>query len=181
MNADPPVAAPDATAGGDQIPPHPDLVAPIAALVAGGLIVLGFFLPWVEGASILDFRSFSGLDLARLVRNFEINSSSASGLSQIRLTALCLYLVPALTVNAVVLEYVCLASPSISPVARVAALCAGTYAVVILALVMFLSQVPVNDLERVVGTPSVGFVATATGASILVWLGVFAPRSRLVV
>ena len=143
--------------------------------------MIGFFLPWVEGAGILDFRSFSGLDLARLARNFEITTSSDAGASQVRLTALCLYLVPALAVNAVVLAYVCRAAPPVSQVARIAAAFAGGYAAVILALVIFLSQASVNDFERVAGTPSWGSLATAAGACIFVWLGVFAPRPRLTV
>jgi hypothetical protein len=142
------------------------------------LIVAGFFLPWVEGANVLDFHSFSGFDLARLVRNFEINAGSDAGLGRLRATALALYLVPALGVNAAMLECLALKRPEARSLARLAALSAGVYPIVSLAAVFALSQVPLNDFERVVGTPSWGFSVSAAGAALFGWLGAFARTGR---
>ena len=70
------------------------------ALLGAALIVWGFFLPWLDGTAEFAARDFSGFDLARLVRNFEIAASSEREEGGLRLTAVVLYLVPALAVNA---------------------------------------------------------------------------------
>jgi hypothetical protein len=138
------------------------------------LVVAGFFLPWVEGAAVLDTRAFSGFDLARLLRNFEIAVASGTSVNQIRLSAIALYLVPALAVNAAVLQCLSLRVAGARPAARVAALAAGFYAAAALTVLFFLSQVRVNDFERVVGTPAWGSLLVVAGAGLFVWLGVFA-------
>jgi hypothetical protein len=142
------------------------------------LLALGFFLPWVEGANILDFRSFSGFDLARLVRNFEINAGTDTGLGKLRATALALYLVPALGVNAAMLECLAWVRTDARPAARWASLVAGAYSAAVLGAVLVLSQVPLNDFEQVVGAPAWGFAVVALGAALFVWLGAFARRGR---
>jgi hypothetical protein len=142
---------------------------------ACALIALGFFLPWVEGADLMDLRSFSGFDLARLVRNFEINADSEAGLGQLRATALSLYLVPALAINAAVIECMSAGTPTLGPAGRLAALVSGVYVLLVLAVVLFLAQVPVNHFEVVVGTPSWGFAATAIGGAALVVRASFVP------
>jgi hypothetical protein len=153
---------------------------PVRALIAIGAsaaIVFGFFLPWVEGASLLDFRSFSGFDLARLVRNFEISVGPESELNELRASAIALYLVPALAVNAAILEVLRWRLPDAATLSRAASVACGAYAALALLVVFFLSQVPVNDFEVVAGTPSWGFAMVAVGAGLLVWTGAFA-RSR---
>ena len=42
------------------------------AVSGAALVVLGFFLPWLDGTAEFAARDFSGFDLARLVRNFEL-------------------------------------------------------------------------------------------------------------
>jgi hypothetical protein len=142
------------------------------AIGACGLIVLGFFLPWLEGAGIMDLRSFSGFDLARLARNFEIAADSEAGAGRIRATALALYLVPALAINAAIFEASTFRLRETLPMARLACLTAGVYAVVVLAAVLLLSQAPFNGFELVAGTPAWGFVVTAAGAVLSIVLGV---------
>ena len=65
--------------------------------------IIGFFLPWLEGTAEFAARDFSGFDLARLIRNFEITAESQSEAGQIRTTALLVYLMPALVVNSAAL------------------------------------------------------------------------------
>jgi hypothetical protein len=156
---------------------HRRPVRGLIAIGAASAIVIGFFLPWVEGASLLDFRSFSGFDLARLVRNFEISVGPDSELNELRASAIALYIVPALAVNAAALELLRWRLPDAATLSRAASVACGAYAAFVLLVVLLLSQVPVNNFEVVAGTPSWGFAMVAVGAALLVWTGAFA-RSR---
>jgi hypothetical protein len=145
--------------------------ASLLTVAAAALALAGFFLPWMEGAGPFDLRSFSGFDFARLVRNFEITAESTSSTAQVRGTAVALYLVPALAVNAAVLRLV---SPWLgldrTLVGRVL-LCSGAYALALLALLLLLSLAPLNDFASTVGLPSWGFALSTASGAVLVWLG----------
>jgi hypothetical protein len=82
--------------------------------------------------------------------------------------------VPALATNAAAFECLSLRLIDARRLARIAALVAGAYALIVLAVVLGLSQAPVNDFEVVVGTPAWGFAVVALGAGLFVWLGAFA-------
>ena len=146
-------------------------VAPLLTAVAAALALTGFFLPWMNGAGPFDLRSFSGFDFARLVRNFEITADSASSSAQVRGTAVALYLVPALALNAAVLH---VAAPLLGLQGRLvgwALLDSGGYALAVLALLLFLSLAPLNDFASTVGLPSWGFALSVTSGALLMWLG----------
>ncbi|MEX1253288.1 MAG: hypothetical protein WEE64_02995 [Dehalococcoidia bacterium] len=146
-------------------------IAPLLTIVAAALAVAGFFLPWMNGAGPFDLRSFSGFDFARLVRNFEITADSASSSAQVRGTAVALYLVPALALNAAVLHA---AAPLLGLQRRLvgwALLVSGAYALAILGLLLLLSLAPLNDFQSSVGLPSWGFALSAASGALLVWLG----------
>ena len=131
---------------------------------AAGLICWAFFLPWMDGSGPFDLRSFSGFDFARLVRNLEITTDSQSSLSQVRASAIALYLVPALAVNAAAL-HACegvLALPR--RYAAWALAIAATYALALLLLILAFSLTPLNELASAVGAPRMGFLLTALGA-----------------
>ncbi len=126
------------------------------------LLLAGFFESWFEGTAEFAGRDFSGFDLARLVRNFEIASSAAEA-GRLRIAAAVLYLLPALGVNAGVFAWF--------PVsARTAALVVGgsaLYAAFILLAVAFLSAASITDLAGVLGGPQRGFWLSASGAALL--------------
>lgn len=148
----------------------------LISVAAAALVVGGFFAPWMEGAGPLDLRTFSGFDFARLMRNFEIAADSAAETGGVRGAALALYLAPALAVNGALLHQ--LRGFEIMRAAGGPALIAGgAYAAWVLAVVLLLSQAPVNDFERVVGTPSWGYGLTAVGAAALVAVGLTEVRS----
>lgn len=116
------------------------------AVAGATMVVLGFFLPWLDGTAEFAARDFSGFDLARLVRNFEIVASSSTEANRIGLTAVALYAMPALAINGAVLALV----PAIRREAAAIALGIGAvYALVILTGVTALSAVPWTDLEGV--------------------------------
>jgi hypothetical protein len=48
---------------------------------------------------------------------------------------------------------------------------AGAYVAIVLSAVLLLSQVPVNDFERVVGVPSWGYALMAAGAAAFIAAG----------
>jgi hypothetical protein len=140
------------------------LLTSALAVAGAALVVVGFFLPWVEGAAEFGARDFSGFDLARLVRNFEVVASSSAEAGRDRATALILYAMPALAVNGAVL--------ALLPVVRreavaVATGVAAAYAVVILAVVAVLSSTSWTELERVLGPPMSGFFASLVGSVLL--------------
>ena len=134
---------------------------------AAALICWAFFLPWMHGDGPFDLRSFSGFDFARLVRNFEITTDTQSSQAQVRASAIALYLVPALAVNAAAIH---LAAPMLALPARYAGwalMLAAIYAGAMLALVLTFSLIPLNDLADAVGAPRLGFALTAAGVVAL--------------
>jgi hypothetical protein len=157
----------------DEAAPHrPRFVAREVALravsaAAAVVICWAFFLPWMHGDGPFALRSFSGFDFARLVRNFAITTDTQSSLAQVRASAIALYLVPALAVNAAAIH---VAAPLLALPRRYAGwalLIAATYGGAMLALVLTLSLVPLNDLAGAVGAPRIGFALTATGVVAL--------------
>jgi hypothetical protein len=145
------------------------------AVAGAGMVLLGFFLPWVEGTSEFAARDFSGFDLARLVRNFEVVASSPSEAGRDRLTAMALYLAPALAVNGALLALV----QAIRREAAAAASGAGAaYALAVLSAVAALSAVPGTDLRGVLGAPMPGFYVSAAGAVALAASAVLTWRRR---
>jgi hypothetical protein len=148
-------------------PAASDIGARALSCAAAVVICWAFFLPWMDGSGPFDLRSFSGFDFARLVRNFEITTDSQSSLGQVRASAIALYLVPALAVNAAAL-HACedlLRLPR-SYAAWGLAASAG-YAGALLVLILVFSLVPLNDLASAVGAPRAGFGLTAAGACSL--------------
>jgi hypothetical protein len=144
-----------------------DLAARATSSAAAALICWAFFLPWMDGSGPFDLRSFSGFDFARLVRNFEITTDSQSSLSQVRASAIALYLVPALAVNAAAL-HACEGALRLPRSYAAWALAASAiYAGTLLLLILALSLVPLNDLASAVGAPRVGFLLTALGTACL--------------
>lgn len=80
------------------------------------------------------------------------------------LTAVCLYVMPALAVNAAVLALL----PTIRREAAAIALGVGAaYALMILSSAAALSAVSWTDLERVLGAPMSGFFVSLAGAAAL--------------
>lgn len=145
----------------------PAWLATMATIAGAVLITSGFFLPWMAGSGPFGERTFSGADFARLVRMFEITSDSETSLAQLRGTAIAMYLVPALALNAAVM-HIC--APFTGVGARFLRWCAGSaggYALGVLLLLLFLSIVPINDFAGVVGLPRAGFALTAAGAAVL--------------
>ncbi len=141
------------------------------------IVVIAFFLPWMDGAGALEFRSFSGFDFARLVRNFEITADSTSAAGEFRATAIAIYLVPALAVNGAVLDFAAIFSAPLRRISGCALAVAAAYVILVLALLLALSVVPVNEFATVVGFPKYGFGLTASGALLLASLSVRELRS----
>ncbi len=141
------------------------MVAGTLAAAGATLVVIGFFLPWVHGTAEFGARDFSGFDLARLVRNFEIVASSPTESGRDKITALILYAMPALAVNGVALALL----PVIRRKAAAVALgVAAVYALFVLAAVAALSVISWTELERVLGAPMSGFFVSLAGAAALV-------------
>lgn len=134
------------------------------AVAGATMVVLGFFLPWLDGTAEFAARDFSGFDLARLVRNFEIVASSPSEAGRDKLTAVVLYAMPALAINGAALAFV----PAVRRNAVAIALGIGAvYALVILTAVAALSAISWTDLEGVLGAPMSGFFVSAAGGAAL--------------
>ncbi len=146
-------------------------LAGLPSAVAASLVVAGFFLPWMVGASAFDLRTFSGFDFARLVRNFEITADSGSTTGEIRVTAIAIYLVPALAINGAFLHQISVFLRSLNYAASVALLLAAVYILSMQFVLLFLSLVPVSGFAAVVGLPSWGFGLTLSGALLMAWLG----------
>jgi len=139
--------------------------------VGAAFVVIGFFLPWLEGTAEFAARDFSGFDFARLIRNFEVTAGSGSESGQIRATALLLYLLPALAINSLAFNLPVrplALSPRVLSVAMVAA---GGYGLVLLSALLFLSVVHVNEFAGVIGAPRYGFLISALGCAVLLGVG----------
>jgi hypothetical protein len=111
-----------------------------------------------------------------LVRNFEIAAESRAEDGQMRATALLIYLMPALAVNASFLWLVsrALGLPAIAVTG--ASVFAGVYGVVVLCSLLFLSLAGVNDFARVVGAPQSGFLVSVVGCALLISGGMLRGR-----
>ena len=147
-----------------------------AVIIAALTVVLAFFLPWMNGSNELDSRTFSGFDFARLIRNFEITAETPSTVSQITATAIALYLVPALAVNAIVFDAIALANRGWSRAAALASIIGAVCTFVVLAGLLVLSFLPISDLAHVVGWPAYGLVLTTGGALVMGSIGVLELR-----
>jgi len=150
----------------------------LLSLLAATIIVVAFFLPWMEGSGRLDARVFSGFDFARLVRNFEITAGSASAEGQIRATAVAIYLVPALAVNGALLHVAAAFSQQLRTMSGLALLSAAAYGLLVLLTLLALSVLPLNEFEDVVGLPAHGLGLTVAGALTLAWCGLRELRPR---
>lgn len=143
----------------------------LANVIPAALVVIGFFSPWMDGTDAFDLRTFSGFEFARLVRNFEITADSASATGQIRVTALAIYLVPALAINGTLMLQLSAFAGALHRAASVALLLAAIYILSMLSALSVLSVIPSNQFADVVGLPSWGFGLTLSGALLLGWLG----------
>lgn len=143
-----------------------ELAARLLAVAGAALLVVGFFLPWMEGTTEFSARDFSGFDLARLVRNFEIATEEDSG--KLRLTAVVLYAVPALAVNAAVFTLV----PQLRSWQVVAAGVAAAYGLVVVGGVGLLATVSGTELRGVLGEAMVGWWVSVAGAGMMAVSGV---------
>ena len=133
----------------------------------------------MDGAQALRFHSFSGLDFARLIRNFEITAESQSEAGQVQATALLVYLMPALVVNSAVLRLVRRAAGIPAAAVAGASIAAGGYGLVVLSALALLSVVEVNDFAGVVGAPRYGFLISVLGCAVLLGVGLGRlPRRR---
>jgi len=125
----------------------------------------------MDGTNAFDLRTFSGFDFARLVRNFEITADSDPVAGQLRVTAVAIYLMPALAVNAVFLRQLSAFVRSLEHAAGVALLLAAVYILSMLAALFFLSVAHITEFADVVGAPSWGLGLTLSGALLLGWIG----------
>ncbi len=130
------------------------------------------------GAGVLELRSFSGFDFARLLRNFEITADSPSAAGQVRLTALAFYLAPALAVNGAVLQLAATFWVSLRRWGAAALILSGVYSILLIGVLLILSVVPVNDFADVVGPPRYGLALSAASAMALAGLGLRELRPR---
>jgi hypothetical protein len=148
------------------------MVRHAVVILAASVVVFAFFLPWMHGSNEFDSRTFSGFDFARLIRNFEITAGSPSTMSQVRATAIALYLVPALAINAVVFDAVALASRAWNRAAGLASALGAAYKFAVLGVLLLLSFLPISGLADVIGCPKYGLALTAGGALVLGIIGV---------
>jgi hypothetical protein len=145
----------------------------VLAALGAALVMGGFFFDWFSGTAEFAARDFSGADLARLMRNFEIVASSSTESGQLRASAIVLYLGPALALNGAVLAWL----PVRGRFAAAAAFVGGSYAGSLLLGLVLLSAVSWTELERVLGGTLAGFWATAAGAVLLLQAGSMSWRS----
>jgi hypothetical protein len=121
----------------------------------------------MHGSNEFAYRTFSGFEFARLVRNFEIAAGSPSAMGQVKATAIALYLVPSLAVNALAFNGLALVNRGWTGATRLAsAVCAG-YTVVVLGGLLVVSALPISGLAAVIGWPSYGFAATAIASLVM--------------
>jgi hypothetical protein len=145
-------------------------------IVAAFFVVVAFFLPWMHGSNAFDSRTFSGFDFARLIRNFAITAGSPSTVGQVRATAIALYLVPALAVNAVVLDAVGVVNRGWKRPAGLALALSAGYTFAVLGVLLLLSFLPISGLADVVGWPTYGLALTAGGTLVMGSIGVLEMR-----
>ncbi|MEX0683872.1 MAG: hypothetical protein WD904_02620 [Dehalococcoidia bacterium] len=148
------------------------MAARVLATAGAALLTAGFFAPWVAGTAEFGARDFSGFDLARLVRNFEVVSTSSRESGGLRATAVLLYLVPALAVNSVVVTWLRM-PPRIASLLIVTA---AAYAATVLFAMVLLAGVSWTELERELGHPLIGIWLSACGAATLAVAGVLLSR-----
>lgn len=130
-------------------------------------MVVAFFLPWMAGEDVFALRTFTGFDLARLVRNFEITATSTPETSRVRAGAVALYLLPALAINGAVLHQLRSFNSHLRLPAIGAMVVAIGYGVLVLTTVLLFSFVAINDFEKYVGAPRAGFYLSAAGLTAL--------------
>jgi hypothetical protein len=126
----------------------------------------------MHGSNAFDSRTFSGFDFARLIRNFEITAGSPSTMSQLRASAIALYLVPALAVNVVVFDAAALANRGWNRAAGLASALSAGYTFAVLGVLLLLSHLPISGLAEVVAWPEYGLALTAGGALVMGSIGV---------
>lgn len=139
----------------------------IASAAGAVAVTVAFFLPWLAGEDVFELRTFSGFDLARLIRNFEITATSTEETGQFRLAAVALYLVPALAINGAVLHQLQGYTPHLRSASYAAMMLALVYGLLALGGLLFLAAVQVNDFERYAGWPRAGFYLTLGGLAVL--------------
>lgn len=144
------------------------LIARLLASAGAALVLGGFFLDWFSGSAEFAARDFSGADLARLIRNFEIVASSSTEAGQLRAWAVVLYLAPALAANGAALAWL----PVRRPAAAIAALTGAVYIAGVLAVIFVLSVASWTELARVLGGTMPGFWASGVGVALLAQSGV---------
>jgi hypothetical protein len=133
------------------------------AVAGATMVVLGFFLPWLDGTAEFAARDFSGFDLARLVRNFEIVASPPRRQAR-QADRSCPLRYASAGHHGVVLALV----PTVRRKAAAIALGSGAvYALVILTTVAALSAISWTDLEGVLGAPMSGFFVSVAGGVAL--------------
>ena len=152
----------------------------VVSATAAVILVVGFFLPWMAGTDVFEFRTFSGFDFARLIRNFEITADTTSESGQVRAAAAGLYMVPALAINGAVVHLGSAFRPDLRRWAAVTMVAGAFYAAAVLALTLFLSLVDVNEFATVVGAPRLGFFVSVIGSVVLATVGVREMRSPAV-
>jgi hypothetical protein len=150
----------------------PPALARLTAVLAAGVIVVAFFLPWMDGEGEFRYRAFSGFDFARLIRNFEITAASPSDVGQVRAPAIALYLVPALAVNAAVFCGLVLANGRWTSAAGLASVTTAIYTITVLGALLAFSALPVTDLADVIGPPVYGLAMTGIAALTMGVIGV---------
>lgn len=148
------------------------LIARLLASAGAALVLGGFFLDWFSGSAEFAARDFSGADLARLIRNFEIVASSPTEAGQLRASAVVLYLAPALAVNGATLGWL----PVGRRAAAIAALAGAVYAGGVLGVMFVLSVASWTELARVLGGTMPGFWASGVGAALLAQSGAMSWR-----
>lgn len=138
------------------------------------LVVAGFFLPWIHGSAEFASRDFTGFDLARLVRNFEIVASSSQEAGEFRATAVVIYLVPALAVNGAALAWLAASRR----VGAAALLTTAGYTMFLLVGLALLSVASWTELQRVLGGLMAGFAFSLAGSLALLTAGGMLLRDR---
>ncbi len=137
-------------------------------LLAAGLVLTGFFLPWIHGAGVFSLRSFSGFDLARLVRHYEIAVDSPTFP---RAIALALYFAPACALNAALVSVVAGRLGLSRRLRALTLMGSGGYACLIVGTVLVASLGAVGQAQRALSQPEPGLALAAAGSLALVYFG----------
>lgn len=137
--------------------------APAVLPAAGVLLVLaGFFLPWAVGDSVFEGRRLSGMDLALLLRRFDLAVGSWSAV----LAALALYSVPAVAVGSLLMQLGARSGSGLGRGVRRWLLLAALYPLlVVIAVTVFLWLHPLEVMARGL---RLGLPITLAGS--VVWL-----------